>query len=493
MKKQHLKTPFWSTKVFIKLSVAVLLCHPEMSLAQQATQVNSSGFVSVPDEAEKATADADTKQVVAKADPQFSPQTDEEKGLSLEEQLRKAWQEELIAIQKKDDAEFKSVKLREEYTQKRAEFEKEIAIKKRKIYEHKSKQDQYLEEIDQMKAEIADIDGRTGEIEKDLQSAEERAKIHESKYSEMKATLDGTKGNLKASLEKMRTTRELTAKKINQYMIDMQRVRAEIATTEADISRADNDRVRAETEELQVRSEWSTLTSRAQALREDKARIYAELNDMKNRLEAAKNEYAAAKAKWAKAEQEKSIADQDATRTKTDIATQMRRLEAETAYAVNQKSIADAEKIRLSAEVEKLKTDLAFVKKRNEDAKVETEEAQGSVMESRLAFETAKADLVTELASNETAKLKNDAQAVKLRSLASVAEDSDMSSGIMKPWIVTKNCSLSRNPASSSEKTGKLKVGERLIASPAGSGYVKILNASGGVVFVPMTCGYFAE
>jgi len=478
-------------QVFIKFLVAVSMCLPSTVFAQGPKEVKSSGFVSVPDEPETASSAPDSKPVVVKATPASQPAYDDS-GLSPEEQLRKAWQDEMAAIKAKEEAEVKAAQTKIDFEKKRADTQREVAIKKRKIFDYQSKQDEYAEEIEHMKVEITELDGRSAEIEKDLKHAEERAKIQESKYTEVKSDLDGTKSNLKASLEKMRVTREAVAKKINNYMIEMQRMRAEIATSEADIARADNDKARAEAEEMQVRSQWSSLSARAQSLREDKSRIYAELKDMQNRLEVAKKDYLVVKAEWSKAEQEKIAAEQFSAKTRSQINSEMRKLESDTGYAFNQKAIAEAEKARLAAEIEKLKTDLAYVKKRNADAVAESDDAQGSVMESRLAFETAKADLVQELAVNETGKLKLDATAMKLRGLASSAESSDMVDA-HKPWVVSKTCHITRTPASTGDKAGKLKLGERLIAAPAGGGYVKILNSSGKSAYVPMSCGHFAE
>ena len=113
-------------------------------------------------------------------------------------------------------------------------------------------------------------------------------------------------------------------------------------------------------------------------------------------------------------------------------------------------------------------------------------------MESRLAFETAKADLTRELATGEAAALKDDARAVQLRGLASVVDQSDMLDA-HKPWIATKACLVMRTPVNNGEAGGRVTSGERLIAAPAGGGFVKILNSSGRPAYLPMNCGHFTE
>jgi hypothetical protein len=167
-------------------------------------------------------------------------------------------------------------------------------------------------------------------------------------------------------------------------------------------------------------------------------------------------------------------------------------LEQDTAYNSNQKAMNEAEKVRFTAELEKLKSDLAYVKKRNADAHAEQSESEGTVMESRLQFETAKADLTKELAAGEVLALRDDAHAVQVRGLANAADQSEMYDS-HRPWIATKSCHLSRTPAGENGKGPAVTKGARLIASPTGGGFVKVLNSSGGAAYLPMSCGHFAE
>ena len=50
-----------------------------------------------------------------------------------------------------------------------------------------------LDEIEHMKSDIVEMNGRMNEVQKDLTSAEERANIHEGKFNETKSDLDQTK------------------------------------------------------------------------------------------------------------------------------------------------------------------------------------------------------------------------------------------------------------------------------------------------------------
>lgn len=483
----------------------------------EPTVVKSTGFMAVPEDSESSSPNVGgkTEAPAGQASTSFSQtevptrvytQTNSEvqdtrvssssvtpvQGLSQEEALRKAWLDELDAIKKKEELELQALRLREETERHSAEINQELNAKKRKIYDLQTKQDQYAEEITQMKSEIVEMDGKAQELQKDVTAAEDHAKIHQDKHNEVKKDLEQTKDQMLASLETLRKTREATSKKVNQYLIEMQQFRAEIATTEADIARADNDRVRAEAEELQVRSQWSALAARTQSLRQDKARMFAELNDMKTRLQIARKDFALVKSEFDKADKEKNEAVALAAKQKSEINAEMRKIEQDTAYVYNQKSNDEAEKVRLAAEIDKLKTDLAYVKKRNADTHQEASESEGTVMESRLAFETAKADMTRELSSGEAAQLRDDARAVQMRTLASVAEGSDMVDA-HKAWVASKNCMIMRNPSSGSEAGGRVSTGERLIAAPTNAGYVKILNASGKPAYLPMDCGHFAQ
>ncbi len=481
--------------LFIKWAVVMALIAPITGRAEEKS-VKPSGFVAVPEESETSSTSAASKEA-AKPSKQTvqvvqQVQVPSYDGLNADEALRKAWLDELDAIKKNEEAEVQAVQARDQAERTKYQTQHELTQKQKKIYDYKNKQEEYAEEIERMKSEVVEMNGRVQEAQKDLTSAEERAKIHEGKFNESKGELEQTKATLQVSVENLRKTREEASKKINGYLIEMQRIRADIATSEADIARADNDRSRAEAEELQVRGQWSSLSVRAQALRDDKVRVLNELTDMKTRLAAAKKDYEEIHAVWQRAEKEKQDAVQLAAKEKAAINTEMRKLESDSSLAFNEKANAEAEKVRLAAEIEKLQTDLAYVKKRNMDAHAEDSESQGTVMESRLAFETAKADLTKELAVNEASQLQNDATAIKLRGLASAAEGSDMSDA-HKPWVASKVCKITRTPASTGDVAGSVHANDRLIAAPSGGGYVKILNSSGRPAYVPMSCGHFSE
>lgn len=483
-------------KIYVVEVACLSLLTPALAKAADPQQIKNTGFVSVPEEPEYApSAPVGTAPAPVASVKESTPKvmaSNETQVVSQEEALKKAWQDELAAQKKAEESEYKATQLREEVAKKRYEYEKEIAIKRKKIYDYENKQGQFAEEIEHLKSEIAEMDGRLQEFQKDLGRSEEKAKMHETDFKTTKSELDQTKAQLVSSIDSLKKTRELTASKINKYMIDMQKSRAEVAVTEAEIARAENDKARAEAEELQVRSQWSSLSAKAQALREDKTRILSELADVKTRLDFARKDYQLVKAEYDKAEKEKVAAEQEASKKKIEINAEMRKLESDSAFAYNQRANAEAEKIRLQAEIEKLKAELAYTKKRNADAQVELSDSQGIVMESRLAFETAKADLTKELSAYEVSQLKRDSDAVKVRYLANVADSSEMIDA-HKPWVADKSCKVTRSPASNGEVGGKLKIGERLIAAPSASGFVKILNSSGKPAYVPMNCGHFAE
>ncbi len=469
-------------EMFIKLALVLALFFPGALVKAADKKVQSTGFVSVPEESETSGGAIRSKEALSyQDDTQANAVT-----------LRQAWLEELDAIKAKEDAEVKAVQVREEKDRKTYEVQHDLTLKKKKINEYNNKQEEFAEEIDRMKSEISDLDSKAKEAQKDLSAAEVRVKMHEGKFSEAKADLDHTKANLMASIERSHKAREETSRKINNYMIEMQRLRAEAATSEAEIARADNDRARAESEELQLRGQWSATTVRAQALREDKNRILSELADMRARLNSAKKDFEEVRSAWQQAEKDKLAAQQKSAKEKAEINAEMRKLEIDTATTYTERANSEAGKIRLAAEIEKLQTDLTYVKRRNGEAHAEDSESQGTVMESRLAFETAKADLSKELAANETSELRNDAVAVKMRGLASDAEGSDMLDA-HKPWMASKNCQITRTPASTGESAGKVHSGDRLIAAPSGGGYIKILNSSGRPAYVPMTCGHFSD
>jgi len=320
--------------------------------------------------------------------------------------LHKAFEEEMTEMKKTEEKEQEDLQTKAEYERRKVESERQIQAKRLKVEQLRMKQDEMASDIESMKAELVSIQGKQEQTEKDLGIASGQESETASKSKEIKTELDKTKLELTAALNRLQKARESTNRNINKSMVDMQRMRAEIATAETDIARADNDRARTEGEELQVRSQWASLQSRYDQTVDERKKSLAELRDLQTRLEAAKSDYRETKNELDEAERAKLVTENEVKMQRITVTNEIRNIESQIAAARDSKVSADLEVVRYKAEADKLNQNLAMVRERNKEAQIESESSQGIAMESRLSMETAKAELSRELSSEESAKLK---------------------------------------------------------------------------------------
>jgi chromosome segregation ATPase len=401
--------------------------------------------------------------------------------------LKAAYEAQLKELQATEDAERKAVYTHEKIEKDKIDAQEEITRLKRQKEALKMRQEKAFDEAEMMQNELIELEGHQKETMDQLSQVEDQAKVELSKNGEVKKQLDSTRKKLKASVDALAKVREETAQNVYKYQVEMQQLRTQILQSETMISRLENDKVRSESEELQVRTEWAALSSKNNELALEKNRSLAELNEMKKHLEVARRDYAIIKKgtddlnREVKALQAKS----DSERAKT--LAEIRHLDEQTAIAYSQKARNEAEKTRLASEIESLNQEVAMVKKKNEDAIAARDDSNSLVMESRLAFETSKAELNRELANYENIKLKDDTRRIKVRNLASIAEQNDMLDGQTVGRAI-KNCKIRREPANDAKIVGDLVIGMKVIAAPAEGSWYKLMNVKGNPQFVDESC-----
>lgn len=401
--------------------------------------------------------------------------------------LRAAYEAELKQMRQTEDAQHDEVMARDAYDRRKAEAEEEISRHRKQVEALRRDQEKSAEGVEAMRSELAEIQRKEADMKNELRGAEMKSRQQDTSTDDVKKELTEAKARLQKSVSELQTKREDTVKLINRSQIETQSLRMQIMQTETAISRAENDKMRIEQEELRVRTEWAALTVRNREANREKARTLAELDDMNRRLEKARRDYGFAKRESEQLEAEVRQLDLKARMNKTYILNELRKLEEEIAAAYNVKARNEAEKIRLVAEVDRLKEELRVVKERHTRAIAEGDDSEQVVMESRLAFETAKADLARSYAALEKTKVDNDTKRLNARNIASMAETSDILTG-QQTARVSRNCSLRRSPASDGQADGEIKAGSRVYVSPGKGAWYKILNSSGHVLYVDEGC-----
>lgn len=401
--------------------------------------------------------------------------------------LRAAYEAELKQMRQTEEAQHNEVMARDAYDRRKAEAEDEISRHRKQVEALRREQEKSAETVEAMRSELAEIQRKEAEMKSELRGAEMKSRNDDASAENVRKELNEAKARLQKSVSELQAKREDTVKLINRSQIETQQLRMQIMQTETAISRAENDKMRVEQEELRVRTEWAALTVRNREANREKARTLAELDDMNRRLEKARRDYGFAKRESEQLEAEVRQLDLKARMNKTYILNELRKLEEEIAAAYNVKARNEAEKVRLVAEVDRLKEELRVVKERHTRAIAEGDDSEQVVMESRLAFETAKADLARQYAALEKTKVDNDTKRLNARNIASMAETSDILSG-QQTARVSRNCPLRRAPASDGQPDGDIKAGARVYVSPGKGQWYKILNSSGHVLYVDEGC-----
>lgn len=397
--------------------------------------------------------------------------------------LMQIYQEELYEIKKTEDAERRAVKARDDYERRKVEAEKEISAKKYKIEGFKIKQEQVATEIDAMNTEIQYLDKQYQETEQELAQIEAKAQEHFVIADNAKKELDDTKNKLEQSLDNLKNSKEKIHARLNKNSIDVQKMRSEIAVLEAEVESVEAQKADLEAKEMSAKTEWMSLRAQIDQKNADKKRNLESLAAAKKRYEQVQKDYRQAKNEFEQA-------DQSRRETQAKVNAEIKKLEESTGAAIRARAMADAEKIRVEAETEKLKAYVAMVKKSNDESLKAMKESQVNVMESRLALETAKSELTMEVAGGEKQKFTEEKISSRLRNLASVAEASDMMDGAQS-WTIVKSCTIMKRPSRKADIIGEVSSGQNLVASRHSTNWVKIMNSSGEPAFVRAECGNF--
>jgi myosin heavy subunit len=401
--------------------------------------------------------------------------------------LRAAYEAELAEIKKAEEKERELAKQTEIYESRKNQAEEQIQRYKQKMVESRMKSEKSQELIELMKIELVEIEGKQQDVAKQLQSIEEQSKVEMASHSEVSQKLEATRSKLSSALKSLSITRDETSQRVHQAQVEMEQFRTRIARNESDISRIQNDKVRAESEELRVRTEWASVSARNKELQQEKARLLRELDETTANLSKARKDYAQLKRETDQLQFETNHLSEKNAVEKAKALSEMRRIEENIAMANNTRVRNEAEQARLKAESERIRAELASAKRRHDNSLSDLSVSTASVMESRLSFETAKADMANEYSRFEQAKLERDTKNIRMRNIASMVEDSELGEK-GQSYKALSDCTLYRGPASIEQPVGKVKKGTKVLASPAEGNWYKVLNASGKPQFLDSSC-----
>jgi chromosome segregation ATPase len=400
-----------------------------------------------------------------------------------ESAYRQTYQDEVYQIKNTEAAERAAIQARDAYEKKKAQTELDIESKKYQIQNYKLKQQQAESDIQTMQTELQDAKKEQAKVKQSLQDVEFETQQHLQAMDATSRELEANKKNLEDNLKILEMKQTSLAQNINKNQIETEKLKAGIAVLQSQVDDIDATVATFDAEEMKTRTEWLSYKQQTADLESQKNDYLKMLKDSQEKFASAKKDLAAAQSEYAKAEKEKQ-------NTAAHVQTEIAKNEAEIQKATKGKIMAQAEKIRLEAETEKLKAYVAMVKTSKDMFVGEQKDADSAVLQSRLALEKARTELTQEVASRESQAYSAKKRDAMMRGLAS-AEKAASILDDGKSWTSSKVCKIYERASTAAKEMGTTKPGQKMTGSEVSGGWVKLMNGSSEPLFVDRTCGKF--
>ncbi len=398
--------------------------------------------------------------------------------------LADAMSQEEMERKRAEELEEKAAEKRAEYERHKREVELKISAYRSNIEALRARQEKAQQEIDSVKTDLADVGYKIEDLKAKNSGFEEKAQKTQEYLETLKVDLTKQQKEYQDRLVASQKAKADAETSIYNKSIEIQRLKTQIAESETRIREAEATRTELEAEEMKTRTVWmQTKLNTADKMNQRDQEIAA-ANEAKERHGKAVKDLSAAREELAKAEKVRAEVSRKAS---ADIS----RYESEIVAATKSKMAAEAEKIRLETEVNKLE-DLAMRIKTNRDnATEESAEAAGMVLKSRVAVETARSELNGQMHSSDQAAYKRQKEQAQARGLAAASEAADLFSGARR-WVATGRCKSYGQPTRGSQFVSSLGEGNRIMAREMGNPeWVEVINGSGISSYVESRCGRF--
>lgn len=401
-----------------------------------------------------------------------------------ESALREAYENELNEKMKMEELERKLVREQADYERRINEVEQQVQAKQLQAEGYKLKSEQLISDLETMNASLFDMRANAQATDEEIKASEEHFLKVQGDYEALVTEHKNAKLNLEKKQDELSNLKQKLELSIAKSKIETEKMRQDLSVIEAEIAAADAKRADLESSEMQVRVEWLAVKKESQDKRDLKAKYQFEAEESKRKLSLAKQELAKSQNELSKISAETS---KQAQASKVEV----QKYEKEMVDLAQKKALAEAEKIRLKTEQEKLTAYVDQIKGMRNDNRKSLEETQSALIQSRLALESVKTDLTRSLADNQKSEFDNQKLESRIRGLASAAEASEILDG-GRLFVMTKKCPSYRRPASQSPEAYQVEEGQKLLARESIGNWVK-LTSEGQSVYVDKQCGKFEE
>ena len=392
--------------------------------------------------------------------------------------------QEQIEQRKADDLEREATQQREYLEKRKREIERRVNASRHNIEELKRHQAESTDELETLKVEINNVNDRLKGLDEQREKQAVSGEKTQAMLRDLKKDLDNKRKVLEEKLSLTTKERQDYEKSIYDKSMDIQKMRTDLERLETRRLEAETLRANLDAEEMHVRTEWmqTKLIIAEKMRRRDQA--VSEMNEAKERHNKAMADYNAAKAELAKAEKVHYEVD---SKVKAEVA----RYEDEIVKANRARIGAESEKIRVEAEVAKLKDYESKIRDVRDDAVDQKLTAEGFVLRSKVAVQTARTELSGTLESQDQRVLKGKKQEAQARGLAAADEASRLFEG-GRAWMATGTCDSYDRPGKSGRPQSSISRGNKFLARESGNQWIELIDGSGST-FIEASCGRFEK
>lgn len=409
---------------------------------------------------------------------------------------------------------------RERSERRLKQVESEIANQRYMIQSYKLRQDKAKQEYDMLSVTTVDLEKKLEDIKAEKKDFEKNSGEQIANLEAQRTEAQVQQKKLDADIVELAKARKRAERQIINLSMEVQSMKAGVDRLQAARAELESKTAETEADEMRVRTDWMQAKVQTQEHIKQRDESVARLAEAKKRRDMAVNDLKSAQVELSKAQKERN----DSMRlAEIEVA----KMEKEIQNAHRARIASESEQIRLDAEVAKIREYVARMKESHDQALEQADASEGLVWKSNLNLETARTELAHSVSMKDKENFIKSKEESRARGMAAAAEAADMIEAVKapvraekpsvpeakkdepkkretasvvgqpdppsmtKPWITNSKCDAFERPIKDSKPIGFLNAGQRVTGRQLKSGWVKLQNPDGAIVYVDGKCGQY--
>lgn len=397
--------------------------------------------------------------------------------------LHDVYTKEQVEQKRKEALEEEAAYKKDKYEKEKARVEQEIESHRNQVESLKIQQARMKEEIETVNTDLAHVTDQLGSYQDEHKKLDENTKATQEYLTSVQENLKTTLKQLNDEVASLTQARKTAEKSIYDKSMDIERMKVEIAGAESKTAEYEAKRADLEAQEMRVRTEWTQLKILTANNLKQRDEAMSELNEAKKRQEAAVKDLNEARGELAKSEKVR-------TDTQHKAQSEISNYEKEIMDANRKRIASEAERIRLESETAKTLDYVSRIKENRDQTVDQSNDAQGVVMKSTLALQSARTELSETVSAADRKEFRKQRDESVSRGIAAAQEASELLGG-GRIWVTKSKCKAYEHPKESAKPVGFFEAGNRLMGKDSGSAWIEITNGISSSVFVSSKCGSY--